>query len=186
MARHILNSFRRREIPGRRDLQPREAVIPARCGIHKRPFLMLMRSDATAWKLVFSALPPQSSGAAPSSRLQLQDSIELPGALTISSGYPGCPCCGDDGLIQCGCGAFSCKGAAKTHGDHTDYLCGTCDTWGCCRGARIGNIKGFANAARWGTRPHMATEVEAGDPAGRALARPKRPELPPPTSLQRS
>jgi hypothetical protein len=145
MARK-LNSTPSRQIPG--DLSPGEVVIPARCGIHKKPVFLILHHDEDGWKLVNAVTGPEASTPARSSAapLQLQDAIELKG-FKIAYDYPGCPCCGDEVVIKCSCGALSCGGASRSHGDHKDRLCGTCDIWRSSSGRHIESATAFANVS---------------------------------------
>jgi hypothetical protein len=181
-----LNSTPGRQIPG--DVRPGEVVIPARCGIHKKSVFLILHHDKDCWKLVNAVTGPESntSGTSPAAPLQLQDAIELEG-FKIAHNYPGCPCCGDQAVIKCGCSAFSCGGASRSHGDHEDHLCGTCDSWRCVRGRPIKSATAFANVSMLPPPPHIAPEIQTAqpEPSARTLPRPDLPQITPSTALER-
>jgi hypothetical protein len=200
MAQLNLNSYVRGELPTSSGLQsqcsrpdqfdPNEVFIPAHCAIHKRAFFTLVLADKGAWKLVAAVIPGPESGKGGTSvfcRARVVDAVKLTGSLLISAEYSGCPCCGDDSLIRCGCGQFSCGGAVRGHGDHQDHLCGSCDRWSCLRSKDgIRDFQAFADASLLPPRPEFAPELQASEPAGRKLqSRSERKMLPPTSEIQR-
>src|SRR5260370_36056121 len=96
MANYRLNQFRSSSIPDAgairsNDVRPREVVIPARCSIHRKAILVLVRMDGGDWKLVQAVIAPEPKKTVLSSStgIQLQNPIQLNGRLVISGGLSG-------------------------------------------------------------------------------------------------
>jgi hypothetical protein len=52
------------------------------------------------------------------------------GSMNADAGYPGCPYCGGQGFIQCGCGKTSCDGGVFKYDSNTKFTCPWCGNSG--------------------------------------------------------
>jgi hypothetical protein len=52
------------------------------------------------------------------------------GSMNADSGYPGCPFCGSQGFIQCGCGKTGCDGGVVKREKSAEVTCPWCGNSG--------------------------------------------------------
>ena len=138
--------------------EPRTDVLGVEgvCGIHKRPFLLLLEQrDVGTWCARRSYPLPGSLAEAPVQALVERQGVAVrslssttfTGSFVMARDYVGCAWCLDAGVLKCGCGALGCQGASRMHEGHKDVLCGTCDRWQCLtapKGISMGSIAGRA------------------------------------------
>jgi hypothetical protein len=175
---------RRSEVDG----GPQKLVVPGRCGIHQRAFLLLVQSEATeTWKVMSAVPAPQETGdvtQASSPSIELVGRLEVRGSVVLAHDYIGCPFCGGEGIFECGCGVLNCGGGNRSHGDHKDYLCAGCGRWRCMgKAGKVDSLSGFAETR---TRVSVAYPNELPrNEASPSLKRVDRPQLPPGRALVR-
>jgi predicted RNA-binding Zn-ribbon protein involved in translation (DUF1610 family) len=54
------------------------------------------------------------------------DANTVSGSMNPDDTYPGCPYCGNAGIVQCYCKKTGCGGGIQNNGDHADYTCPWC------------------------------------------------------------
>lgn len=178
MNNNLLHSFVADEVPARDARRiaggsavpaPEKLVVPGRCGIHQRAFLLLVeRGGGNTWKVLFAIPAPPDRGDTwrGSPGLLPIEPLEVRGSVVLARDYTGCPFCGGETIFSCGCGVLNCSGARRMHGAHKEYLCGGCGRWRCIgKGGTMDSLTGFAAA-----RPPVKVELPCEIP-GTAVPR---------------
>ncbi|MDR3139182.1 MAG: hypothetical protein LBT95_05855 [Treponema sp.] len=70
------------------------------------------------------------------------DANTVSGSMNADGEYPGCPHCGSDGFVQCGCGKIGCAGGVGNHGNYAKYTCPWCGSRCDLSAAEIFDVSG--------------------------------------------
>ncbi|MDR0496079.1 MAG: hypothetical protein LBH42_00535 [Treponema sp.] len=87
------------------------SVILARCSKHGRAFGIRVEKRGNDWVSTW-AFPIDDAKA----KREGFDRTKISGSFQPVDGYPGCPHCGADELVQCGCGRMICYKEGGTYG----------------------------------------------------------------------
>ena len=88
------------------------SVILAKCGKHNKTFGIRIEKRENDWVSTWAF--PIDEGKA---KREGFDKTKITGAFIPVDGYPGCPYCGSDELVQCGCGKMICYKESRTYGN---------------------------------------------------------------------
>ena len=110
------------------------SVILAKCGVNNHTFGIRVEKRENDWVSTWAF--PIDDGKA---KREGFDKMKISGSFQPATGYPGCPHCGANELVQCGCGRMFCykegrgKSESKTEkkperkADHNSFRCPWCD-----------------------------------------------------------
>jgi len=87
------------------------SVILAKCSVHGGTFGIRVEKRETDWVSTWAF--PIDDGKA---RREGFHKTKIKGAFSPTSDYPGCPYCGDNELVQCGCGKMICYSESRVYG----------------------------------------------------------------------
>ena len=87
------------------------SILLARCGLHGGTFGIRIEKRENDWVSTWAF--PIDDGKA---KREGFDKTKITGAFRSVEGYPGCPQCGADELVQCGCGKMICYKEGRTFG----------------------------------------------------------------------
>ncbi|MDR2783642.1 MAG: hypothetical protein LBB48_07390 [Treponema sp.] len=96
-------------------------VIMAKCSSTNKAFGIRIEQRGRDWVRTW-AFPIDERKA----KREGFDANTVSGSMDADDEYPGCPHCGSDGFVQCGCEKIGCAGGVRDHGDHADYTCPWC------------------------------------------------------------
>jgi hypothetical protein len=100
-------------------------VIMAKCSKTKKAFGIRIEQRGHDWVRTWAFKIDE--GAA---KREGFDANTVSGSMNADAGYPGCPFCGSQGFIQCGCGKTSCDGGAVKHDKSVRVTCPWCGNSG--------------------------------------------------------
>ena len=86
------------------------SVILAKCGTNNRTYGIRVELRESVWVRTWAF--PIDDGKA---KREGFDKTKIKGKFPPADGYPGCPYCGTNELIQCGCGKMFCYKASGSH-----------------------------------------------------------------------
>ena len=86
------------------------SVILAKCSVHSGTFGIRVEKRENDWVSTW-AFPIDESKA----KREGFDKTKITGSLTPIDGYPGCPYCGDNELVQCACGKMICHREGRVY-----------------------------------------------------------------------
>ncbi|MDR1604411.1 MAG: hypothetical protein LBS10_06430 [Gracilibacteraceae bacterium] len=96
------------------------SVILAKCSVHNRTFGIRVEKRGNDWVSTW-AFPIDESKA----KREGFDKTKITVSFVPADDYPGCPYCGSNDLIQCGCGRIICRREGMTFGNHS-FRCPWC------------------------------------------------------------
>ena len=86
-------------------------VILAKCGAHSGTFGIRVEQRENDWVSTWAFRIDDGKA-----KREGFDKTTIKGAFRPVDGYPGCPYCGGDELVQCGCGKMICYKEGGAHG----------------------------------------------------------------------
>ena len=80
-------------------------IAYCRCGHSEKPFGIRLEKQAGNWVATWAfKINPKST--------EKYEEAEIKGAVYFSKEYPGCPYCGNEGVVVCHCGKLTCNSTA--------------------------------------------------------------------------
>jgi len=79
------------------------SVILAKCGVNSGTFGIRVEKRENSWVRTWAFSIDEAKA-----KREGFDETKIEGSFRSIDGYPGCPYCGDDELVQCGCGKMIC------------------------------------------------------------------------------
>ena len=96
-------------------------VILARCSENRKCFGIRIEQQGRDWVRTW-AFPIDERKA----KREGFDANTVTGSMNALDGYPGCPHCGANGFIQCGCERIACSGGIVDSGGYLEHTCPWC------------------------------------------------------------
>lgn len=97
--------------------RPNAQVLVVKCSTHKKMFGMRLEEVQHRQWAINWAFPLSERRVS----AEKYDRTKIEGAFSFTEEYPGCPYCGNSGVVSCGfCGKLSCWNGNDTH------TCGHC------------------------------------------------------------